>query len=125
VLLTNGRVHTTDAASSIVDSLVIRDGRVAFAGRRGDLNPAAGEATLDLGGRTVLPGLVDGHGHLMLLAKAGFELDLISAGSEEEIAGMVGAAAARRSRAPTSHATRRIRKADASRRTSAASPPGS
>ena len=25
---------------------------------------------VDLGGRTVLPGLVDGHGHLMLLARA-------------------------------------------------------
>ena len=51
-----------DTSGSIVDSLVVRDGRVAFAGRRGDINPAPSEATLDLGGRTVLPGLVDGHG---------------------------------------------------------------
>jgi predicted amidohydrolase YtcJ len=96
VLLTNGRIHTMDAAGSVVDSLVVRDGRVAFAGRRGDVNPAAGEATLDLGGRTVLPGLVDAHGHLMLLAKARLELNLAAARSEEEIAGMVGEAAARR-----------------------------
>jgi predicted amidohydrolase YtcJ len=95
VLLTNGRIHTMDAAGSIVDSLVIRDGRVAFAGRRGDVNPAPGETTLDLGGRIVLPGLVDGHGHLMLLAKARLELTLVSARSEEEIARTVGAAAAR------------------------------
>ena len=95
VLLTSGRIHTMDAAGSIVDSLVIRDGRVAFAGRRGDINPGPNETTLDLGGRTVLPGLVDGHGHLMLLARARLELNLASAGSEEEIAGMVGAAAAR------------------------------
>jgi predicted amidohydrolase YtcJ len=94
VLLTNGRIHTMDAAASVVDSLVIRDGRVAFAGRRGDVNPAAGEPILDLGGRTVLPGLVDGHGHLMLLARARLELDLAAAGSEDEIARMVGVAAA-------------------------------
>ena len=93
MLLTNGRIHTMDAAGTVVDSLVVRDGRVAFAGRRGDINLAAGEGTLDLGGRTVLPGLVDGHGHLMLLAKARLELSLAHAGSEEEIAGMVGDAA--------------------------------
>src|SRR5262249_14761021 len=79
VLLFTGRIHTLDAASSVVDALVVRDGRVVFAGRRADVNPAAGEATLDLGGRTVLPGLVDGHGHLMLLARARLELDLAAA----------------------------------------------
>jgi predicted amidohydrolase YtcJ len=95
VLLTNGRIHTMDAAGSVVDSLVIRDGRVAFAGRRGDINPAPRETTLDLGGRAVLPGLVDGHGHLMLLARARLELNLATASSEDEIARMVAAAAAR------------------------------
>jgi len=95
VLLTNGRIHTMDAASSVVDTLVIRDGRVAFAGRRGDINPAARESVMDLGGRTVLPGLVDGHGHLMLLARARLELDLAAARSEHEIAEMVGRASAR------------------------------
>ena len=93
MLLFNGRIHTLDAASSVVDALVVRDGRVVFAGRRGDVNPAAGEATLDLGGRTVLPGLVDGHGHLMLLARARLELDLAAARSEGEVAAMVGQAA--------------------------------
>ena len=96
MLLTNGRVHTMDAASTVVDSLMIRDGRVIFAGRRADINTCPGEAILDLGGRAVLPGLVDGHGHLMLLAKARLELDLATADSEEAIAAMVGAAAARR-----------------------------
>ncbi|HKW96060.1 MAG TPA: amidohydrolase family protein, partial [Methylomirabilota bacterium] len=93
MLLFNGRIHTLDAASSVVDALVVRDGRVAFVGRRADVNPAAGEATLDLDGRAVLPGLVDGHGHLMLLAKARLELDLAAARSEEAIAEMVGRAA--------------------------------
>ncbi|HKX01096.1 MAG TPA: amidohydrolase, partial [Methylomirabilota bacterium] len=84
MLLTNGRIHTLDAAGSVVDTLVVRDGRVAFAGRRADVNPAAREAVLDLAGRTVLPGLVDGHGHLMLLARARLELDLAAARSEDE-----------------------------------------
>ena len=45
MFLFNGRIHTLDAASSVVDALVVRDGRVAFVGRRADVNPAAGEAT--------------------------------------------------------------------------------
>lgn len=95
MLLTNARIHTMDSAASVVDSLVIRDGRVAFAGRRADVGLSAREPILDLGGRTVLPGLVDGHGHLMLLARARLELDLASARSEGEIARMVAAAAQR------------------------------
>ena len=43
----------------------------------------------------MLPGLVDGHGHLMLLARARLELNLAAARSEDEIARMVAAAAAR------------------------------
>jgi len=96
MLLTNARIHTMDPRGSVVDSLVIREGRVAFVGARGDVNPSAGERVLDLGGRAVLPGLVDGHGHLMLLARSRLELDLSSAGSEEETAAKVREASARR-----------------------------
>src|SRR5215475_1805618 len=83
MLLTNARIYTMCSRGSIVDS-------------RGDVNPAAGERVLDLGGRAVLPGLVDGHGHLMLLARSRLELDLSSAESEEEVAAMVREASARR-----------------------------
>jgi hypothetical protein len=95
VLLTNGRIYTLDARDSVVDSLVIRDGRVAFAGRRGDITSRAGEPIVDLGGQAVLPGLVDAHAHLMLLARARLSLDLSGARSEEAIARLVGAAAER------------------------------
>ena len=43
VLLTNGRIYTLDARDSIVDTLVIRGGRVVFAGHRHEINPPAGE----------------------------------------------------------------------------------
>ena len=63
-VLTNARVHTLDERGTVADTLVVRDGRVAFVGRRSDVSAAVGEPTLDLGGRAVLPGLVDAHGHL-------------------------------------------------------------
>jgi hypothetical protein len=94
-VLANGRIHTLDPANPLVDTLVVRDGRIAFAGRRADVNVPAGEQTLDLGGRAVLPGLVDAHGHLMYLARGRLALDVAGTTSEEAIAAMVAAQAGR------------------------------
>ena len=69
MLVTNGRIYTLDARNTVADTLVVRDGRIAFAGRRADVNVSALEPVLDLDGRAVLPGLVDAHGHLMYLAR--------------------------------------------------------
>jgi predicted amidohydrolase YtcJ len=95
MLLTNARIHTLDARGTVADTLLIRDGRIAFFGRRGDVNPSVGEPVLDLEGRVVLPGLVDGHGHLMHLARARFTLDAGGLTSEEAVARRVGEAAVR------------------------------
>jgi hypothetical protein len=95
VLLTNGRIYTLDPVSSVVDSLVVRDGRVVFAGRRQDVNLPAGEEALDLQGCAVLPGLVDAHAHLMLLARLRFTVNVGHAHSEDDAAARVAAAAAK------------------------------
>jgi hypothetical protein len=97
MLLTNGRIYLLDGPDdgigSIVDTLVVREGRVLFAGRRADVNVPAREPTLDLGGRAVLPGLVDAHAHLMHLARLRLSLAVGGRRSETEIAALVGAAA--------------------------------
>ena len=95
MLLTNGRIYTLDARGTIADTLVVRDGRVAFAGRRGEVNAAPHEEVVDLAGRAALPGLVDAHGHLMHLARARLALDLRGADSEDTAARRVGERAAR------------------------------
>ena len=94
MLLANGRIHTMDAHGSVVDTLVVRDGRIAFAGRRSEINPDADEAVVDLGGRAVVPGLVDAHAHLMNLARTRLELRAADLGSEAEVAAVVARAAA-------------------------------
>jgi predicted amidohydrolase YtcJ len=94
MLLANGRIHTLDRRDRVVDTLVIREGRVVFAGRRGDVNIPAGEPEIDLGGRAVLPGLVDAHGHLMHLARLRLILDVAGLASEADCAARVAARAA-------------------------------
>src|SRR5207237_1292602 len=95
MLLTNGRIYLMDAWDTVVDTLVVRDGRVAFAGRRSEVNVAGAEEIVDLGGRAVVPGLVDAHGHLMHLARGRLTLDAGGARSEAEVAERVAARAAR------------------------------
>ena len=94
MLLTNGRIYTLDPAGTVVDTLVVRDGRVAFAGRRADVNAGVGEEIVDLGGRAALPGLVDAHGHLMHLARGRLSLDVRGLDSEAATARRVGERAA-------------------------------
>src|SRR4249920_814760 len=93
-VLTNARVYTLDERGTVADTLVVRDGRVAFVGRRSDVSAAVGELTLDLCERAVLPGLVDAHGHLMYLARGRMTLDVGGQASEEAVAARVAAAAA-------------------------------
>lgn len=95
MLLTNGRIYTLDAANSVVDTLVLRGGRVVFAGRRQDAAVKDTEDTVDLAGRAVLPGLVDSHAHLMHLARARLGLDLSGLRSEAAAARRVAEAAGR------------------------------
>jgi predicted amidohydrolase YtcJ len=95
VILTSGRIYTMDPGHRVVDTIIIRDGRIAFAGRRADVNAPAAEDEIDLGGRAVLPGLVDAHGHLMYLARGRLTLDAGGASSESEVAERVADRAAR------------------------------
>ena len=98
MLLTNGLIHTMDAAGTVAEALVIREGRIAFVGRAAEVNPAPGEETVDLGGRTALPGLVDAHGHLMHLARGRLSFDARGLASEDDIARRVGERAGGRPR---------------------------
>jgi len=65
--LVNGRVHTMDRRNSIVDEVTIQQGRFAAVGRDRNLRLNPCTRTIDLGGRTVVPGLVDNHNHIVLL----------------------------------------------------------
>ncbi len=95
MLLTNGRIYALDSRNSVVDTLLVQNGRIVFAGSRGEVNPSASEETLNLHGRAVIPGLVDGHAHLTwdALDRARRTLNLGDIRSEEEVARVVGEAA--------------------------------
>ncbi len=64
LLLTNGRILTRDDAGSIEEAVAIGGGRIVALGSTSALSTLHADHTVDLGGRTVIPGLIDGHTHL-------------------------------------------------------------
>ncbi len=71
LLLINGKVITQDASSSVRAAIAIEGERIAATGSTTELRKLAGPSTriIDLGGRTVIPGLIDSHIHAI---RAGF-----------------------------------------------------
>lgn len=67
LILTNGKIHTLDSTHGMVSAMAIRDGLVVAVGSDTDIqaHAGAGTQTIDLGGRTVIPGLNDSHLHLV------------------------------------------------------------
>jgi predicted amidohydrolase YtcJ len=65
IVLVDGTISTLDSASSTVEALAIRGGEIIATGRSGPIAALARQGTrvIDLNGRRVLPGLLDGHLH--------------------------------------------------------------
>src|SRR5215471_603856 len=68
--LVNGKIITLDERSTIAEALAVRDGKIEAVGGSADIRSLAGPATriIDLGGRTVIPGLIDSHMHAIRAA---------------------------------------------------------
>src|SRR6266568_4641024 len=63
--LINGRIATQDERRSVVQAIAVKDGLIHAAGDNAAIAALRGPTTqtIDLGGRTVIPGLIDSHSH--------------------------------------------------------------
>jgi len=83
-----GKIFTVDANNSTVEAIAIRDGTIIARGRSGQVRALATKSTrlINLNGRRVLPGLIDGHLHGMRNAYHCFtqtvRLDLVTSRTE-------------------------------------------
>lgn len=76
LVLRNALVRTCDSDESVVSTLVIRDGVLVHVGDDTVGADADGLDVYDLGGRTVLPGLIDSHTHPGMVARSAWHTRL-------------------------------------------------
>ena len=67
LILSNGKIVTVDERFTIAQAVAVRGDRIVAVGSNADIGKLAGAGTrrIDLGGRTVTPGLIDNHMHLL------------------------------------------------------------
>ena len=67
VVLTNGKIITVDDRFSITQAVAVRGDRIVAVGTNQDIARLAGPNTrrIDLGGKSVVPGMIDNHAHIM------------------------------------------------------------
>lgn len=96
LVLINGGIHTEDADRSVVQAAAVRDGVFILVGDNSEVEPLMGPETrtIDLAGKSVLPGFHDAHVHPMMGGYALLGCDLEGQGSIESIISTVTACAA-------------------------------
>lgn len=69
-LFVNADIITVDDSRPAAQALAIRNGRVLAVGSRQEVEAAAGQGAevRDMQGKTIVPGLIDAHGHISLTA---------------------------------------------------------
>ena len=103
LVLTGAEVRVVDADDALAEALAIKDGRVVAVGGAAEIAALAGSntRTVDLSGKTVIPGIQDSHIHFLSLGRditSGVELSY--AESAEDIVAGVGARIAESALAP-------------------------
>jgi predicted amidohydrolase YtcJ len=95
LVVTNARIYTVDDARPVVAAMAVRDGKVLFTGSAREAMALRGASTrvVDLGGRVVIPGMVDAHAHLLGLGQALRSVNLVGAKSYDEVIARVVSAA--------------------------------
>jgi predicted amidohydrolase YtcJ len=94
LVLTNGKIVTVEAASPQAQAIAVRGGRIVAVGGAGALKPHIGHATqvIDLQGKLVVPGFIEGHGHFTGVGVARLNLNLMTVKSWDDVIAMVAEA---------------------------------
>lgn len=95
LIVHNARIYTVDPNRPFVDAMAVKDGRVLFTGSARLAMSYKGTATrtIDLDGRTVIPGMIDSHAHMGGLASGLRTVDLTGTTSYDEVIARVVARA--------------------------------
>jgi predicted amidohydrolase YtcJ len=97
MVILGGKIYTVNDTQPVVEAVVVRGDKIEFAGAEAEARKWIGDSTqvIDLKGKIMIPGLVEGHGHFMGVGYNELDLDLMSTTSYDEIIAKVKEAASK------------------------------
>ncbi len=95
LILAHAKVVTVDDARPLAEAVAVAGDSILAVGSAAEIERHRGPATrvLDLGGKLVIPGFVEGHGHFLGLGQAKMQLDLTQIHNWDEAVTLVAEAA--------------------------------
>lgn len=97
LIISGGKIYTMNDAQPEVEAVAVRGDKIIFAGAAKEAEAFKGEKTkrIDLQGKTMTPGLIEGHGHLFGVGYNLMQLDLMGINNFDELVARVKDAAAK------------------------------
>jgi predicted amidohydrolase YtcJ len=97
LIIRGGTIYTVEESNPTVEAVAVSGDKIVYAGDLAGLAKFEGEKTqvIDLQGKTMTPGFIEGHGHFMGLGFSELNLDLSSVESYEEMVALVKEAVAK------------------------------
>ena len=95
LLIKNGVIYTLDAELPEASVVGVQDGKITYVGDESGITNKVGDKTqvIDLQGRIMTPGWIEGHGHFMGMGYNKLQVDLMSARNYQEVVDMIDSAA--------------------------------
>ena len=87
MIIHGGTIYTVDSTQTTVEAVATKNNIILFAGSLAEAETYKNDQTqlLDLKGKTMTPGLIEGHGHFMGLGYNELELDLMNTKSYQDV----------------------------------------
>ncbi len=87
LIILGGKIYTMDEKQPVVEAIAVSKNKIVYVGDEQGLKNFGGEDTkrIELNGKTLTPGLIEGHGHFMGLGYNEMNLDLMNVKNYEEL----------------------------------------
>ena len=92
LVISNAKVYTVNKDQPEAEAVAVKAGKIVFIGSNADVKKYIGDSTevIDAKGQFVMPGFIEGHGHIHGLGAGLVNLNLMNAKNWDEIVAMVG-----------------------------------
>jgi predicted amidohydrolase YtcJ len=86
-VILGGKIYTMDEQQPVAEAVVVNGDKIEFAGAETEARKYIGDKTevIDLQGKMMTPGFIEGHGHIMGVGYNELNLDLMSVKSYDEL----------------------------------------